>query len=148
MRQTEMVVTAVMDRKVLALPFAIVLSLGNDFSFRTDDHSPRLTLNVGGTRFEITSTSLDNVPDGAGKLANLKRLFQTEAPHSDEYYFDRDPEAFESIINYCRCGFLHVPLVRIAPLLSTCRILVLAINMFSQLQIKICKLCQPLRNNT
>ena len=97
-----------------------------------DDNSPRLTLNVGGTRFEITSTTLDNVPDGSGKLANMKSLFQTEGPHSDEYYFDRDPEAFESIINYCRSGFLHVPLVRITHLFSINCVIVLGIIIFGQ----------------
>ena len=79
-----------------------------------EDQGPRLTLNVGGRRFDITSATLSNVPDGAGKLANLKRLLQTEENCSGEYYFDRDPEAFETIINYCRSGFLHVPLVRIS----------------------------------
>ena len=54
-------------------------------SLRMDDQGPRLTLNVGGTRFEITSATLSNVPDGAGKLANLKRLLQTEEPCSAEY---------------------------------------------------------------
>ena len=76
-----------------------------------EDRGPRLTPNVGGTKFEITSATLSNVPDGAGKLANLKRLLQTEEPTSAVYYFDRDPQAFETIINYCRSGLLHVPLV-------------------------------------
>ena len=67
-------------------------------SLRMEDQGPRLTLNVGGRRFDITSATLSNVPDGAGKLANLKRLLQTEENCSGEYYFDRDPEAFETII--------------------------------------------------
>lgn len=69
--------------------------------------SKRITINVGGTRFETYRTTLKLLPES--------RLAQMTPTNSDfdstrmEYFFDRDPVSFSAILNYYRTGKLHVP---------------------------------------
>ena len=67
--------------------------------------SKRIVLNVGGKRFHTLNSTLQSIPDTL--------LFQLNESHpsydslSREYFFDRNPEFFGSILDYYRSGELH-----------------------------------------
>ncbi|CAG5117701.1 unnamed protein product [Candidula unifasciata] len=78
----------------------------------------KVTFNIGGVIFQ---TYAETVLDVA-KVSSLYRFPLNEDTlntHFDavnnEYFFDRDPEVFRSILNYWRTGKLHLPLFRCGP---------------------------------
>ncbi|XP_061543167.1 potassium voltage-gated channel subfamily D member 3-like isoform X1 [Phycodurus eques] len=74
------------------------------------DHHRRqdelIVLNVSGRRFQTWRTTLDRYPDTL-LGSSEKDFFYNE--ESKEYFFDRDPDAFCSILNFYRTGKLHYP---------------------------------------
>uniref|UniRef100_A0A3Q3GDU0 BTB domain-containing protein n=1 Tax=Labrus bergylta TaxID=56723 RepID=A0A3Q3GDU0_9LABR len=68
-----------------------------------------IILNVSGCRFQTWRTTLDRYPDTL-LGSTEKDFFYNE--ESKEYFFDRDPDAFRSILNFYRTGKLHYPLLR------------------------------------
>lgn len=81
-------------------------------SFENSDDT--VCINVRGHRFEVFWTTLRKIPD-------LEDLIKTRGiyRHSDgEYYFDRDPDVFKCLMNYCRLGELHVPNTVCGPVLT------------------------------
>ncbi|XP_069118779.1 potassium voltage-gated channel protein Shaw-like [Argopecten irradians] len=66
-----------------------------------------MVFNIRGSKFETLKSTLSKSP---GKL--LKEL-ETGSEHYDpvkrEYFFDRDPEIFNSVLNMCNTGLLHIP---------------------------------------
>ncbi|KAL4622447.1 potassium voltage-gated channel subfamily D member 3-like isoform X1 [Arapaima gigas] len=74
------------------------------------DHSKQqdelIVLNVSGRRFQTWRTTLDRYPDTL-LGSSEKEFFYNE--ESKEYFFDRDPDAFRSILNFYRTGKLHYP---------------------------------------
>ncbi|XP_029907966.1 potassium voltage-gated channel subfamily D member 3-like [Myripristis murdjan] len=74
------------------------------------DHSKRqdelIILNVSGRRFQTWRTTLDRYPDTL-LGSSEKEFFYNE--ETKEYFFDRDPDAFRSILNFYRTGKLHYP---------------------------------------
>ncbi|XP_034021981.1 potassium voltage-gated channel subfamily D member 3-like isoform X1 [Thalassophryne amazonica] len=74
------------------------------------DHSKRkdelIILNVSGRRFQTWRTTLDRYPDTL-LGSSEKDFFYNE--ETKEYFFDRDPDAFRSILNFYRTGKLHYP---------------------------------------
>ncbi|OWF38737.1 potassium voltage-gated channel protein Shaw-like [Mizuhopecten yessoensis] len=63
--------------------------------------------NVGGTRFETYKSTLKRQPDFALADENfLRKHFRKDV---GDYFFDRDPDMFKSILNYLRTGELHLP---------------------------------------
>ncbi|XP_077458539.1 A-type voltage-gated potassium channel KCND3-like isoform X1 [Stigmatopora argus] len=74
------------------------------------DHRRRqdelIVLNVSGRRFQTWRTTLDRYPDTL-LGSSEKDFFYNE--ESKEYFFDRDPDAFRSILNFYRTGKLHYP---------------------------------------
>ncbi|XP_041639361.1 potassium voltage-gated channel subfamily D member 3-like [Cheilinus undulatus] len=65
-----------------------------------------IILNVSGRRFQTWRTTLDRYPDTL-LGSSEKDFFYNE--ESKEYFFDRDPDAFRSILNFYRTGKLHYP---------------------------------------
>ncbi|XP_031423507.1 potassium voltage-gated channel subfamily D member 3 isoform X2 [Clupea harengus] len=74
------------------------------------DHSKRqdelIILNVSGRRFQTWRTTLDRYPDTLLGSSEKEFFYNEEAK---EYFFDRDPEAFRSVLNFYRTGKLHYP---------------------------------------
>ncbi|XP_051957001.1 potassium voltage-gated channel subfamily D member 3-like [Xyrauchen texanus] len=74
------------------------------------DHSKRqdelIILNVSGRRFQTWKTTLDRYPDTL-LGSSEKEFFYNE--ETKEYFFDRDPDAFRSVLNFYRTGKLHYP---------------------------------------
>uniref|UniRef100_A0A914UM60 BTB domain-containing protein n=1 Tax=Plectus sambesii TaxID=2011161 RepID=A0A914UM60_9BILA len=71
------------------------------------DTDSRVVLNVGGIRHETYNHVLKKIP--ATRLSRLSVNLTNYDPILNEYFFDRHPEAFESILNYYRTGKLHYP---------------------------------------
>jgi hypothetical protein len=70
-------------------------------------HSRKVVINVGGQRFETYRTTLKLI--GESRLANITPTNSDYDPIKDEYFFDRDPDSFQAILNYFRTGRLHAP---------------------------------------
>ena len=68
----------------------------------------KVCINVGGVRFEAYKETLKLISES--RLANLSRTNSDYDPIKNEYFFDRDPNSFSSILNYYRSGKLHAPL--------------------------------------
>uniref|UniRef100_A0A8C5HZS7 Potassium voltage-gated channel subfamily D member 3-like n=1 Tax=Gouania willdenowi TaxID=441366 RepID=A0A8C5HZS7_GOUWI len=65
-----------------------------------------IILNVSGRRFQTWRTTLDRYPDTL-LGSTEKDFFYNE--ETKEFFFDRDPDAFRSILNFYRTGKLHYP---------------------------------------
>ncbi|XP_058859916.1 potassium voltage-gated channel subfamily D member 3-like isoform X2 [Acipenser ruthenus] len=65
-----------------------------------------IILNVSGRRFETWRTTLDRYPDTL-LGSSEKEFFYNE--ETKEYFFDRDPDIFRSVLNFYRTGKLHYP---------------------------------------
>ena len=70
-------------------------------------HTDRIVLNVGGRRFETTQSTLRNISDT--RLSDLDESSIYYDQNQKEYFFDRNPEIFDSVLNYFRTGQLHFP---------------------------------------
>ncbi len=64
------------------------------------DGENRITLNVGGIRFETYKTTLRKIP--ATRLSRLTEALANYDPVLNEYFFDRHPGVFAQILNYYR----------------------------------------------
>ena len=69
--------------------------------------SNRVTLNVGGIRFETYKSTLRKIP--ATRLSKLTEALANYDPLLNEFFFDRHPGVFAQILNYYRTGKLHYP---------------------------------------
>ncbi|XP_023659919.1 A-type voltage-gated potassium channel KCND3-like [Paramormyrops kingsleyae] len=98
------------------LPFARAAAIGwmpvancpmpiapRDQSKRQDE---LIVLNVSGRRFQTWRTTLERYPDTL-LGSSEKEFFYNE--ETKEYFFDRDPDAFRSVLNFYRTGKLHYP---------------------------------------
>ncbi|XP_069389974.1 A-type voltage-gated potassium channel KCND3-like isoform X2 [Paralichthys olivaceus] len=65
-----------------------------------------IILNVSGRRFQTWRTTLDRYPDTLLGSTEKDFFYNEEIK---EYFFDRDPDAFRSILNFYRTGKLHYP---------------------------------------
>ncbi|XP_069094764.1 A-type voltage-gated potassium channel KCND3 isoform X2 [Pleurodeles waltl] len=65
-----------------------------------------IVLNVSGRRFQTWRTTLERYPDTLLGSTEKDFFFNEE---TQEYFFDRDPEVFRSILNFYRSGKLHYP---------------------------------------
>uniref|UniRef100_A0A3P8WM53 A-type voltage-gated potassium channel KCND1 n=1 Tax=Cynoglossus semilaevis TaxID=244447 RepID=A0A3P8WM53_CYNSE len=65
-----------------------------------------IILNVSGRRFQTWKNTLDRYPDTL-LGSSEKEFFYNE--ETKEYFFDRDPDLFRSVLNFYRTGKLHYP---------------------------------------
>ncbi|XP_055024006.2 A-type voltage-gated potassium channel KCND3 isoform X1 [Misgurnus anguillicaudatus] len=65
-----------------------------------------IVLNVSGRRFQTWRNTLDRYPDTLLGSSEKEFFFNEE---TKEYFFDRDPDVFRSILNFYRTGKLHFP---------------------------------------
>lgn len=77
--------------------------------------SKRARLNVGGVKHEVMWNMLEQVPTSRlGKLAKAtthKEILELCADYSveaNEYFFDRHPRSFNTILSFYRTGKLHI----------------------------------------
>lgn len=64
-------------------------------------------INVGGKIFVTTRTTLEKVPDT--RLSHLSDMDLNYNKEKREWFFDRNPDLFNNILDFYRCDELHFP---------------------------------------
>ena len=73
----------------------------------TDEISHFVRLNVGGKLFVTTRSTLERIPDT--RLSHLSDLDANYNSLENEWFFDRNPDLFNCILDFYRCDELHFP---------------------------------------
>ncbi|KAK3083887.1 hypothetical protein FSP39_004756 [Pinctada imbricata] len=91
-------------------------------------------INVGGTHFEIPTNSLMKYPDS--KLARLTKAAPNYDKRTDSFFFNRNPDFFNNILDLYRTDALHLPF-------SICSAIVRTELEFWDIPLdKLCQCCQ------
>lgn len=87
---------------------ALCPSEGDEDSVNVGEED-RVVFNIGGVIFETLARTLKFPKRPVSKLLDKAFLARHWDSTRDEYFFDRDPAAFQVVVNYLRTGNLHLP---------------------------------------
>ena len=79
----------------------------HEVGISNEANNERIVINIGGVRFETYKNTLKFIEDS--RLAYMSEQNSDYDPIQNEYFFDRDPDSFQAILNYFRTGKLHAP---------------------------------------
>ncbi|GFR89480.1 potassium voltage-gated channel protein Shaw [Elysia marginata] len=85
------------------------LTPGDESQTRPRSVTSRVQFNIGGVIFQTLEATVKRSKSKKFKLSDPTFLFRYYDHGRGEYFFDRDPEVFRSVLNYWRTGHLHVP---------------------------------------
>ena len=68
-------------------------------------HVDRITVNVGGQKYQIPKNNLEVYPDTLLSSSTRMKFYDKER---NEYFFDRDPILFKYVVEYYRTGQFHL----------------------------------------
>ena len=69
-----------------------------------------ININVGGTLFSTRLSTLKSLPDTRlGNLSTRSEEYIKEKGEKGYFFFDRNPDLFQSLLDLYRHGNLHVP---------------------------------------
>lgn len=95
------------DKRNMLNPFQIIA--------KSDIRKRRVILNVGGVRHEALWKTFERLPKSRlGKLrystsiSEISQLCDDYDSDENEFFFDRNPRSFSSVINFYRTGKLHL----------------------------------------
>jgi len=87
----------------------LLLRTSSSDSIKPPD-SERIVINVGGRRFETYGQTLAKFPESLLGVMFAERNKNIRKPdRNGEYFFDRSPVPFESILNFYRTGNMRIP---------------------------------------
>lgn len=78
-----------------------------EVSASSDPEAPTVVFNIRGTIFETYRSNLYR--KNLSNLSNEEFLSQFYRGTLNDYFFDRDPSLFSSVLEYQRSGVLHIP---------------------------------------
>ena len=81
---------------------ALTSTDNDDIATEKKELDDRMLLNVGGVRHETHVSTLRNVPNT--RLSRLAEAHIEAEREREEYFFDRHPAVFNSIIDFYRTG--------------------------------------------
>lgn len=88
------------------LLYAIHTKMADTEKEEPDDFEP-VILNIGGTIFETTYETLGHEPDTL--LATLRPSSPEYRANRGQFFFDRNPDIFNCVLDLYRTGELHLP---------------------------------------
>ncbi|XP_074654769.1 potassium voltage-gated channel protein egl-36-like [Tubulanus polymorphus] len=84
-----------------------------DDKCNNEENDSLVKINVGGRVFETKISTLKRIPNT--RLATLPTDEEHFIVDRQEYYFDRNPTVFESVLEFYRTGELHTPVSLCGP---------------------------------
>ena len=72
-------------------------------------HTPTVTFNVGGEKFQVARSLFDIYPDCILAKAISER-WQKDQDADEEIFFDRSPQLFHQVLEYLRNRKVHLPI--------------------------------------
>ncbi|OWF43975.1 potassium voltage-gated channel subfamily C member 3-like [Mizuhopecten yessoensis] len=76
-------------------------------SYSSNAMDSKVIFNIRGSRFETLKSTLSKAPGEILRDLDEGSGFYDRA--KQEYFFDRDPDVFNSVLNMCNTGLIHVP---------------------------------------
>ena len=68
-----------------------------------------IELNIGGTKFQVSSTTLIDNSSYFEALFSERWKSTCDGETDSSIFIDQDPDAFEILLSFMRCGLVHLP---------------------------------------